>query len=118
MSSKSNRPASLIVFALLLSGLCTTAAAKTIYVDDDATGANNGTSWTDAYTFLQNALADAELAEKPVEIRVAQGTYNMPSPMRNWPRSRWKSESHKAPIIQNKVCWPCPNSAGEQLHSS
>jgi len=48
---------------------------KTIYVDADAAGANDGTSWTDAYNFLQNALADADVAEKPVEIRVAQGTY-------------------------------------------
>jgi len=46
-----------------------------IYVDDDAAGANDGTSWTDAYKYLQDALADANSAEKPVEIRVAQGIY-------------------------------------------
>jgi len=50
-------------------------AAKTIYVDDDATGANNGSSWVDAYNYLQDALADAESSPKPVEIRVAQGVY-------------------------------------------
>ncbi|MBN2182207.1 MAG: right-handed parallel beta-helix repeat-containing protein [Sedimentisphaerales bacterium] len=50
-------------------------AAKIIYVDDDATGANDGTSWENAYIYLQDALADAYLAEKPVEIRVAHGTY-------------------------------------------
>jgi hypothetical protein len=50
-------------------------AAKTIYVDDDATGANTGSSWTDAYNFLQDALADANSSEKPVEILVAQGVY-------------------------------------------
>ncbi len=48
---------------------------KTIYVDDDANGLNNGTSWQNAYKFLQDALADANASEKPVEIRVAQGVY-------------------------------------------
>jgi len=46
-----------------------------IYVDTDAAGANNGSSWTDAYNYLQDALADANSVEKPVEIRVAQGIY-------------------------------------------
>jgi len=49
--------------------------AKIIYVDDDAVGNNDGSSWQNAYTFLQDALTDAGAAEKPVEIRVAQGTY-------------------------------------------
>ena len=53
----------------------TAVAGKTIYVDDDATGANNGSTWADAYNYLQDALADANSAEKPVEIRVAQGIY-------------------------------------------
>ncbi|MBN1975542.1 MAG: hypothetical protein JW787_18030 [Sedimentisphaerales bacterium] len=50
-------------------------ANKIIYVDDDASGANDGSNWQNAYIYLQDALADANLAEKPVEIRVAQGTY-------------------------------------------
>jgi L-ascorbate metabolism protein UlaG (beta-lactamase superfamily) len=62
---------SILVFAVL----CTSTSGKTIYVDNDATGANDGTSWENAYTFLQEALADANSAEKPVEIRVAQGIY-------------------------------------------
>jgi len=77
----------LILLAVLSWGLlteCNISAAKTIYVDDDAPvssvedrngGANDGTSWADAYVFLQDALADANSAEKPVEIRVACGTY-------------------------------------------
>jgi len=46
-----------------------------IYVDDDAAGANDGSSWADAYNYLQDALGHANSSEKPIEIRVAQGTY-------------------------------------------
>ena len=43
-----------------------------LYVDDSATGANNGGSWTDAYTSLASAMQDAVSG---TQIRVAQGTY-------------------------------------------
>ncbi len=46
-----------------------------LFVDDDATGKNDGRSWADAYNYLQDALAYANCAVKPVEIRVAQGVY-------------------------------------------
>ncbi|GEM_PF-1488643 len=46
-----------------------------IHVDDDANAPGDGSSWETAYKFLQDALADAESAERPVEIRVAQGIY-------------------------------------------
>jgi hypothetical protein len=49
--------------------------AKIIYVDDDANGLNNGSSWENAYKFLQDALADANASDKPVEIWVAEGIY-------------------------------------------
>ncbi|MHC4633245.1 MAG: hypothetical protein ACYS9C_18525, partial [Planctomycetota bacterium] len=52
-----------------------TTALHRIYVDVDAGGANNGASWENAYNYLQDALADANSAEKPVEIRVAGGIY-------------------------------------------
>jgi len=62
------------VFAVVLA-IGGAACAKVIYVDADASGADNGTSWENAYNYLQAALADANLAEKPVEVWVAQGVY-------------------------------------------
>jgi hypothetical protein len=48
-----------------------------IYVDADATGgANNGTSWSDAYLHLKDALANANSNPDIDDIRVAEGTYN------------------------------------------
>jgi len=61
---------------ILLCVLSVSAYAdRIIYVDDDAVGTNNGSSWQNAYAFLQDALADTETADKPIEIRVAQGIY-------------------------------------------
>ncbi|NIW46317.1 MAG: hypothetical protein GWN30_16630, partial [Gammaproteobacteria bacterium] len=42
------------------------------YVDDDATGANDGSSWADAFNYLQDALAAAQYGD---QIFVAQGIY-------------------------------------------
>ena len=46
--------------------------ALTLYVDADAAGANNGTSWADAFTDLQSALATATGND---QIWIAAGTY-------------------------------------------
>ena len=46
-----------------------------LYVDADANGANDGSSWENAYNYLQDALTDADSGQKPAEIRVAQGIY-------------------------------------------
>jgi len=52
--------------------LMTPGPPKVIYVDDDAAGANDGSSWSDAFNYLQDALAIAYSGD---EIRVAQGIY-------------------------------------------
>jgi hypothetical protein len=46
-----------------------------LYVEDNAVGANDGTSWMDAFTSLQDALARAALCENVRQIWVADGTY-------------------------------------------
>ena len=60
------------IFLLVTAGI---AQGRIIYVDDDANGLNDGTSWQNAYNYLQDALADANSSPKPIEIRVAQGIY-------------------------------------------
>ena len=70
---------SLAVRLVLFAGIAVCAqfagpagAAGIHYVKADATGANNGLSWTNAYTDLQAGLAAAEWGD---EIWVAQGAY-------------------------------------------
>lgn len=64
-----------VITCLVVVHLCTPAPAKTLFVDDDANGLGNGSSWDDAYRYLQDALADASSLKTTVEIRVARGTY-------------------------------------------
>ncbi|NCR59271.1 MAG: cadherin [Microcystis aeruginosa LL13-06] len=55
-----------------LAPIPTPAASRTIFVRSNAGGGNNGTSWTDAFTSLQDALAAARSGDT---IWVAGGTY-------------------------------------------
>jgi hypothetical protein len=65
----------LLATCCLIAATPVQAETRIIYVDANAPGLNNGSSWVNAYRFLQDALADARSAEKPMEIRVAQGVY-------------------------------------------
>ncbi|HNT77659.1 MAG TPA: choice-of-anchor Q domain-containing protein [Anaerolineae bacterium] len=61
---------SIIFFSAHLSPV--SAAGGIIYVQADATGANTGASWTDAFTSLESALAAASVGD---QIWIATGTY-------------------------------------------
>lgn len=54
---------------------CELYTGTVMYVKPNATGNNNGTSWTNAYTQLQNALEVACTCEDINQIWVAAGTY-------------------------------------------
>ncbi|MCB9317039.1 MAG: hypothetical protein H6569_12945, partial [Lewinellaceae bacterium] len=56
-------------------------AGNVLYVKATAAGADNGTSWTDAYDDLQDALAKAVQCANITEIWVAAGTYKPTSGM-------------------------------------
>ncbi|NIU58614.1 MAG: hypothetical protein GWN67_20185 [Phycisphaerae bacterium] len=65
-------PRNILAACVFLSVIVCPAAGGIIYVNDDANGANDGTSWTDAYTDLQPALLTSSSGD---QIWVAAGTY-------------------------------------------
>jgi hypothetical protein len=60
------------IFVILGTGF---ASQTVYYVDTRAAGSNDGSSWQNAYTCLQDGLARASEAQEPVEVRVAEGVY-------------------------------------------
>ena len=75
MAERKNIIITPLIMVLILVTTSPALAAKIIYVDDDAPPPGDGTSWETAFTYLQDALAEANSSPKPVEIRVAQGIY-------------------------------------------
>jgi len=73
-----------ITICVLMTCPSAAAMANVIYVDDDATGANDGSSWTDAFKSLQNALSVARPARP-----CSGGTF------RALPRARLRSGWHR-----------------------
>jgi parallel beta-helix repeat protein len=65
-------PRNMLAACVFLSVIVCPAAGEIIYVNDDANGVNDGTSWTDAYTELQPALLTSSSGD---QIWIAAGTY-------------------------------------------
>ena len=61
-----------VVAVVVLIAIGSASRAAIIYVDDSATRANNGTSWTDAFTDLAAGLKSAQPGD---EVRIGGGTY-------------------------------------------
>jgi len=61
-----------LTMTMFLLAFASTVAGGVIFVDADATGANNGSIWSDAFNNLQDVLADASSGD---QIWVAQGIY-------------------------------------------
>lgn len=103
-----------VVFCAVFVPICVETARsdeRVIYVDAAGTGADGGSSWTDAYDDLQEALADAKEAP-PAVIRVAQGTYR-PGPSMGPRLASWQTtfRLHDHIALEGGyagVLWPDP----------
>lgn len=65
----------LLLSAVVFAAVTCNSWGKILYVDDDANGLGDGSSWKSAFDCLQDALVLARMIHEPVEIRVAQGIY-------------------------------------------
>ncbi|MCL4835894.1 MAG: tandem-95 repeat protein, partial [Caldilineaceae bacterium] len=95
----------LLTALVLLGGWWPAPAQATgtiIYVSGSAMGNNDGSTWDDAYTFLQDALDQASFDPSTVyEIWVAQGTY-YPDQDMNWEHSNY-SQYESFTIFNNNI---------------
>jgi len=76
-----------LIFAFTCLFLAIPCMAKTIYLDADAPGANNGQDWDNAYNYLQDALAEAAGGD---EIWVAKGVYKPDQGIYAIPEVDWR----------------------------
>jgi len=66
---------STVVTEVILTGPCIFPSSQ-VYVDKDATGLNNGTSWANAFVELKDALEAAREWVNADEIWIAEGVYS------------------------------------------
>ncbi|GAB5417526.1 MAG: hypothetical protein Crog4KO_07980 [Crocinitomicaceae bacterium] len=71
-SNNMKRSTQFLLFILMIAGGFTATAQNIIYVDLSATGANDGSSWTNAFTNLQSGLNATNSSDT---VWVAAGTY-------------------------------------------
>ncbi len=67
---------SVIVTEVYFESPCIWTGGPYVYVDQDATGDNNGTSWVNAFNELKDAIYVAGRYENVQEIWVAEGIYS------------------------------------------
>jgi len=65
----------LFLTSLLFFNAVVFGQSRTIYVDANATGLNNGSSWTNAYKSLDSALLPSQNLSSSDTIKIAQGIY-------------------------------------------
>ncbi|MEN6425260.1 MAG: right-handed parallel beta-helix repeat-containing protein [Phycisphaerales bacterium] len=71
-TERNSRTWALALLCIVLPALSGTVRGRTLYVDDDATPPGDGSSWTTAFRYLQDAIAATSAGD---EIWVAQGVY-------------------------------------------
>jgi len=74
---KSIKQIGLITIMMMCFSVFTVSVSGAVYVNKNATGANNGNSWADAYTTIQAGINDADVGDEEVWVAkvAAEGTY-------------------------------------------